>query len=137
MNHDTLSPLANAYLQAIVAAQDVERTALHAVDVDGGGEQTLGLTLTADEIVDLAVTRGLAEILHIVTMPASRSTKIPLNFEGPNDGLDELLEPSTGPANALRAVARHKTAGLRHTQRTPYRSSTSATDPFTKIRGDL
>lgn len=132
-----LSPLASAYLATITAAQEAERSrpretpesarrvrqARHAqplrpcphapdyggdvVAVDCESQEPLdpGPPLTEEEIVTLAIERGLAEIVHLVTMPASRSTKIPLSWDQPAGPGD--LEPTTGPANAFRAVRRH------------------------------
>lgn len=126
----SISPLASAYLAVVLAAQDAERalaatrpaparplsgceshTALPADDV--GSDGIVGQSaaredppLTEEEILGLALERGLAEIVHLTTMPAARSTAIPLRWE---EGLRAAtaLEPETGAANALRAVSRH------------------------------
>lgn len=103
MNIESLTPLAKAYLSAILAAQDAETPP--DVEVSLHAEVTRTPVLSAAQIADLAIERGLAEILHLVTMPASRSQKIPLSWEQPTDAAD--LDVATGAGHALRAVRRH------------------------------
>lgn len=115
MNVDSLTPLAKSYLSAILAAQDAEQDAppptIGLIDphdarsVRAGIEAVPEPALSASEIADIAIERGLAEILHLVTMPGSRSQKIPLGWDQPTDAGE--LDVATGAGNALRAVRRH------------------------------
>ncbi len=99
----TLSPLSCAYLAAILAAQarEDELTTGHPCHVHVEAQQPL------DEaaILSLATERGLAEILHLTTMPRSRSTRIPFGSDtGLGLGVDDALDPGAGPRRALQAV---------------------------------
>lgn len=111
-----LTPLAQAALAYLLAAQDAERARVALLPKPDDG--IAGVTeksadaepqppLTAEEIVALATERGLAELVHLTSMPAAQSQQIPLNWERPRLGLDHIgLSPSTGPTHAMRAVRR-------------------------------